>query len=31
MDFMNINIEYGWVDKHGNEHINNLKGFRENY
>lgn len=31
MDFMNINIEYGWVDKQGNEHINNLKGFRENY
>ena len=31
MDFMNINIEYGWVDKQGNKHINNLKGFRENY
>lgn len=31
MDFMNINIEYGWVDNRGNKHINNLKGFRENY
>lgn len=31
MDFMNINIEYGWIDKQGNKHINNLKGFRENY
>lgn len=31
MDFMNINIEYGWVDKQGNKHTNNLKGFRENY
>lgn len=31
MNFMNINIEYGWVDKQGNKHINNLKGFRENY
>lgn len=31
MDFMNINIEYGWVDKQGNKHINNLKGFRANY
>lgn len=31
MDFMNINIEYGWVDKYGLKHLNNLKGFRENY
>lgn len=31
MDFMNINIEYGWVDNKNNLHINNLKGFRENY
>lgn len=31
MDFMDINIEYGWIDKQKNSHINNLKGFRENY
>ncbi len=31
MDFMDINIEYGWLDKNKNKHINNLKGFRENY
>lgn len=31
MDFMDINIEYGWVDNQGNKHINNLKDFRENY
>lgn len=31
MDFMNINIEYGWIDKFGNKHLNNLKGFRESY
>lgn len=31
MDFMNINIEYGWIDKFGGKHLNNLKGFRENY
>lgn len=31
MDFMYLNIEYGWIDKLGEEHINNLKGFRENY
>lgn len=31
MDFMNINIEYGWIDKYGDKHLNNLKGFRENY
>ena len=31
MDFMNINIEYGWIDKYGLKHLNNLKGFRENY
>ncbi len=31
MDFMNINIEYGWIDKYGEKHVNNLKGFRENY
>ncbi len=31
MDYMDINIEYGWIDKLGNRHLNNLKGFRENY
>lgn len=31
MTFMNINIEYGWVDKIGEKHLNNLRGFRENY
>lgn len=31
MDYMNINIKYGWIDKQGNKHLNNLKGFRENY
>lgn len=31
MDYMNINIEYGWIDKFGEKHLNNLKGFRENY
>lgn len=31
MDYMNVNIEYGWVDKDLEKHFNNLKGFRENY
>lgn len=31
MEFMNHNIEYGWIDKDGNKHMNNLAGFRENY
>lgn len=31
MDFMDINIKYGWVDKYGQKHINNLRGFREKY
>ena len=31
MDFMNMNIEYGWIDKQEKIHINTLKGFRENY
>ncbi len=31
MDYMNINIEYGWIDKFSNKHLNNLKRFRENY
>ena len=31
MDYMNLNIIYGWVDKQKNEHINTLEEFRENY
>lgn len=31
MNYMDINVEYGWVDKFGEKHLNNLKGFRENY
>ncbi len=31
MDYMNINIEYGWIDKFGEKHLNNFKGCRENY
>jgi hypothetical protein len=31
MDYMNINIEYGWIGNNGNKHINNLDGFRESY
>lgn len=31
MNFMNVNIEYGWIDNQGFKHLNNLKGFRKNY
>lgn len=31
MDYMNINIEYGWLDKENKKHLNTMKGFRENY
>ena len=31
MNYMDINIQYGWIDKFGGKHINNLKKFRENY
>ena len=31
MKFMNCNITYGWIDKCKGKHLNNLKGFRENY
>lgn len=31
MDFMDINIKYGWIDKYGEKHLSNIKGFRENY
>ncbi len=31
MTFMDVNIEYGWIDKLGGKHVNTLDGFRENY
>lgn len=31
MDYMNMNIEYGWIDQFGEKHLNNLRGFRKNY
>ena len=31
MIYMNMNIEYGWIDKEKNKHINSLDGFRKNY
>lgn len=31
LNYMNKNILYGWIDKDKNQHINNLKNFRENY
>ena len=31
MMFMDRNITYGWVDDNHGLHINNLKGFRDNY
>lgn len=31
MEFMNCNITYGWIDRCKGKHLNNLKGFRENY
>lgn len=31
MDYMDTNIEYGWIDKFGEKHLNNLKNFREIY
>lgn len=31
MDFMNINIEYGWLDKEEKKHLNTMKDFRKNY
>ena len=29
--FMKENIEYGWLDKDGGRHVNDLTGLRENY
>ena len=31
LEFMNQNIKYGWLDIDGNEHIENMKGFRRIY
>lgn len=31
LDYMKMNVEYGWMDQFGEKHLNNLKGFRENY
>lgn len=31
MDFMDMNIEYGWIDKSLEKHFNTLKDFREKY
>lgn len=31
MDFMNLNIGYGYLDDSGNKHHDNIKGIRENY
>lgn len=31
MDYMNKNIVYGWLDNQNIGHVENLKGFRENY
>ena len=31
MYFMNKYIRYGWLDKDKSEHVETLKGFRENY
>ena len=29
--FMNDNIEYGWIDINGNKHLNTMKEFRRIY
>ena len=31
MEFMDQKIEYGWLDKDGGRHVNDLTGLRENY
>lgn len=31
MKYMDLNIQYGWIDKDNKKHINNLHGFRETY
>ena len=30
-DFMDKNIQYGWIDIYGKEHLNTMKGFRKIY
>ena len=30
-DFMDENIEYGWIDIHGEKHLNTMKEFRKIY
>ena len=31
LEFMKENIQYGWLDLNGEEHINNMKNFRKLY
>lgn len=31
MTYMDENIEFGWIDKTGNKHYNNIKNLRKNY
>ncbi len=31
MEYMDLNIQYGWIDKNGGRHENDLTGLRENY
>ncbi len=31
MNYMDMNISYGWIDKSGEKHVNTLDGFRESY
>lgn len=31
LDYMKMNIEYGWMDQFGQKHLGLKKGFRENY
>lgn len=31
LEFMNENIEYGWIDINGNKHIREMKNFRRLY
>lgn len=31
LEYMDDNIQYGWIDIHGNEHIKEMKDFRKKY
>lgn len=31
LEFMNENIEYGWIDKNGKKYIKTMKNFRKDY